>query len=130
SGNNYSAITGVVDKYSGQFNAAAMNTVVGSNPGPSSPCYLPEKSVGGSGEDSNVTFNRGKRMSSCMLYEALLFNPWQNGQFGSNDSVSSKNLTFDKDYCVIDKEEPNSTYRCTKKDRQRLVDGRTPPVNL
>lgn len=110
-GDNYVRITAAVDRYTSEFNSAVMDlAVINRNRDPSSPCYLPtvptaaqaEPGARPSPDDPHraLTYNLGKRVSSCMLYEVLLFQPWVNGQFGTERQLLADDLTFNgKSYC-------------------------------
>ena len=97
-----SRITAAVDRYTSEFNSAVMDlAVINRNRDPSSPCYLPtvptaaqaEPGARPSPDDPHraLTYNLGKRVSSCMLYEVLLFQPWVNGQFGTERQLLARN---------------------------------------
>lgn len=118
-GDNYRKITSGVDTATSDFNAAVMEIVTAKGSSESgSPCYLPTESgippnpyPSTSGQasapglrppsepsgDPNVNYNRGKRTSTCLLYEVLLFQPWVSGQFGSADQMRTENLIFKND---------------------------------
>ena len=112
-GNNYVHITGAVDKYTSEFNSAVMDlAIINKNKDASSPCYLPTVPTPAARADSaalrpapddpqgGLTYNLGKRVSSCMLYEVLLFQPWVNGQYGTERQLKADDLRFGgKDYC-------------------------------
>jgi hypothetical protein len=102
-GNNYVHITRAVDTYTSEFNSAVMDlAIINKNKDASSPCYLPSTPTpgGGGGSREALTYNVGKRVSSCMLYEVLLFQPWVNGQFGTERQLKADALVFGgKDYC-------------------------------
>ena len=116
-GNNYVHITGAVDRYTSEFNSAVMDlAIINKNKDAASPCYLPSNpTVPDGGANAGVdagaapapddpgrglTYNLGKRVSSCMLYEVLLFQPWVNGQFGTERQLKADDLRFGgKDYC-------------------------------
>lgn len=109
-GDNYVKLTAAVDKYTSEFNSAVMDlAIVNRNLDGSSPCYLPvvatapdSASLAPAPEprDPQVTYNLGKRISSCMLYEVLLFQPWVNGQFGTERQLKVDDLKVgDQDYC-------------------------------
>ncbi len=111
-GNNYVKVTSAVDKYTSEFNSAVMDlAIINRNRDASSPCYLPTvptpQQVGTPNlkpapDDPQraLTYNLGKRISSCTLYEILLFQPWVNGQFGTDRQLKVDDLKFGgKDYC-------------------------------
>jgi hypothetical protein len=114
-GNNYVHITAAVDKYTSEFNSAVMDlAIINKNKDASSPCYLPTVPTQGVAAEPAglkpaanpseprraLTYNLGKRVSSCMLYEVLMFQPWVNGQFGTERQLKADDLKFGgKDYC-------------------------------
>lgn len=135
-GGNYQALTAAIDKYTSDFNSAVLNTLVDPNAEKEalSPCYLPAVSLTPSASAQSVpdyfrppddrespahlTYNRGKRISSCMLYKLLLFDPWKTGQFGTSEDVLAPDLHYNTDqekdpngYCTI------SPYRCVNGTR-------------
>jgi hypothetical protein len=137
-GNNYVHITRAVDTYTSEFNSAVMDlAIINKNKDASSPCYLPSTSTRSTGGQAglrpapdspqgSLTYNLGKRVSSCMLYEVLLFQPWVNGQFGTERQLKANNLVFDgKDYCPDGQppayERPGNVesieYRCATRPR-------------
>lgn len=133
-GSNYTTITGAIDKYTAAFNSGMMEVVSGKGPTDvNDPCYLPDTGGvpqgPGEGRDPNLGYNIGKRTSTCLLYEVLLYQPWLNGQYGSDKAVlvdnmkfpsdSNSNATFD--YCP-QAEEPTTKqttfeYRCLPANR-------------
>jgi len=127
-GNNYVNITRAVDTYTSEFNSAVMDiSIINNNKDPASPCYLPP----------SETYNVGKRVSSCMLYEVLLFQPWVNGQYGTERQLTVDNLVFGgKNYCPDGQppayERPPGVesieYRCAR--RPRGEDGKPGRINL
>ncbi len=153
-GNNYVKLTGAVDKYTSEFNSAVMDiAIINRNTDTSSACYLPTVATP-SGAQSQadtadtqgmrppqdtpraLTYNLGKRVSSCMLYEVLLFQPWVNGQFGTERQLKVDDLKVgSQNYC------PNSQapayqrpkgvtsieYRC---DDRPVAAGDRPKINL
>lgn len=134
-GGNYTRLTAAIDHYSSEFNSAAMNLAgVDNSNDRTGPCYIPDHPINGQGGDGHLAYNRGKRDTSCMLYQVLLFNPWANGQFGTSSPVLADSMTFDKNYCG-DKSDPskvNSWYRCFKEDRPRAANnsGQRTKINL
>lgn len=136
SGGNYQKLTGAIDKYTSDFNSAILNILANPQDGEAelSPCYLPATTLsGGSAQtapgyapppdeegdpEPHLTYNRGKRLSSCMLYRLLLFDPWRIGQFGTGEVLHAPNLWYNTDqepgqdgYCTI------SPYRCVASNR-------------
>ncbi|WP_385929193.1 hypothetical protein [Tenggerimyces flavus] len=126
-GNNYRDLTTVVDSYTSTFNNGALNLLVDMDESeePESPCYLSVVTVGSGftapssdkdddpGGGNAQTYNRGTRVSTCMLYKLLLYNSWANGQYGSDDALLVNDLHYNGDqirdpngYCV------ESPYRC------------------
>jgi hypothetical protein len=138
-GNNYVHITRAVDTYTSEFNSAVMDlAIINKNKDASSPCYLPSTSTRSAGDQAQparpapdnpqgpLTYNLGKRVSSCMLYEVLLFQPWVNGQFGTERQLKADDLVFDgKNYCPDGQppayERPGNVesieYRCASRPR-------------
>ncbi|MGH3486752.1 MAG: hypothetical protein ACRDP8_02375 [Actinopolymorphaceae bacterium] len=137
-GNNYVHITKAVDKYTSEFNSAVMDlAIINKNKDASSPCYLPSTSTRSASTQAGLrpapgdpqgalTYNLGKRVSSCMLYEVLLFQPWVNGQFGTERQLKANDLVFDgKNYCPDGQppayERPGNVesieYRCATRPR-------------
>ncbi|MGW5359465.1 hypothetical protein [Actinopolymorpha pittospori] len=137
-GDNYVKLTAAVDKYTSEFNSAVMDlAIINRNLDGSSPCYLPivpttpdSASVDSAGlapapepRDPQLTYNLGKRISSCMLYEVLLFQPWVNGQFGTERQLKVADLKVgDQDYCpnhqapIYERRPPEAEsieYRCS-----------------
>ncbi|MFD2077891.1 hypothetical protein SAMN05421678_10861 [Actinopolymorpha cephalotaxi] len=114
-GNNYVKLTGAVDKYTSEFNSAVMDlAIINRNTDASSACYLPTVATPNQAnpqadaqgarppQDSPraLTYNLGKRVSSCMLYEVLLFQPWVNGQFGTERQLKVDDLKVgSQNYC-------------------------------
>lgn len=131
-GNNYSTITREVDRFTSQFNSAMMEIIsVGGDKHPVDPCYLPEG-----------VENEGKRTSTCLLYEVLLYQPWHNGLFGSDQRLVTKDLTFnsdldgttDYDHCrqreVDESGLSRFDYRCAPQNRQFPDTEGTARINL
>ncbi|MEQ7006033.1 hypothetical protein ABN028_07505 [Actinopolymorpha sp. B17G11] len=135
-GNNYVHITRAVDTYTSEFNSAVMDlAIINKNKDASSACYLPSSSTRSAGNQArpvpdnpqgSLTYNLGKRVSSCMLYEVLLFQPWVNGQFGTERQLKADDLVFDgKDHCPDGQppayERPGNVesieYRCATRPR-------------
>lgn len=86
-GSNYSIITRWVDSTTSKFNAGMMELVsVKGDKDPVDPCYLPEG-----------VQNPGLRTSTCLLYEVLLYQPWHNGLFGTDDRLVVNDMTFNSD---------------------------------
>ncbi|MGX5188405.1 hypothetical protein ACWKT5_38345 [Streptomyces avermitilis] len=75
-GNNYHQVVESADNYIAQANSAFTATVLAGASGEmQSPCDLPK---GGKDDDGR----RGLRLSSCAMYDTLVFRPWALGQFG------------------------------------------------
>jgi hypothetical protein len=131
-GNNYTTVTGAIDKYTASFNSGMMEIVsVNGTDNVNSPCYLPEGAATqpGEGGDPDLGYNLGKRTSTCLLYEVLLYQPWVNGQYGSDQQVlvndmkfpSNTNTSATFDYCRQAEEPttkvPTFEYRCLPESR-------------
>ncbi|GAB3404976.1 hypothetical protein [Flindersiella endophytica] len=131
-GSNYTTITGAIDKYTASFNSGMMELVsVNGTDNVNSPCYLPQASATqpGEGGDPDLGYNLGKRSSTCLLYEVLLYQPWVNGQYGSDQQLLVNDLKFPSntntsaqfDYCHQAEEPttkvPTFEYRCLPQSR-------------
>ncbi|MFD9394390.1 hypothetical protein ACFWBB_27750 [Streptomyces sp. NPDC060000] len=81
-GGNYDKFVSTADSYIARANSALTETVLAGVSGETqSPCDLDK------GE-----YNRGLRISSCAMYDTLVFRPWALGQFGD----PGKNCVFKK----------------------------------
>ncbi|WP_329219480.1 hypothetical protein OG352_23265 [Streptomyces sp. NBC_01485] len=81
-GGNYDKLVSTADSYIARANSALTETVLAGVSGETqSPCDLDK------GE-----YNRGLRISSCAMYDTLVFRPWALGQFGD----PGKNCVFKK----------------------------------
>lgn len=104
SANNYLTLTEAIDKYTAEFDAQMLDLLANKRNEKESkegPCYIPPWSVSADEVASGVpkepgrpTQKIGHRVSSCMLYEMLLFNPWMNGQFGRSKAPTVPNLCY------------------------------------
>lgn len=82
-GGNYDKVVGTADSYIARANSALTEVVLAGVSGETqAPCDLDK------GE-----YNRGLRISSCAMYDTLVFRPWALGQFGD----PGKNCIFKKD---------------------------------
>ncbi|MEU6945817.1 hypothetical protein ABZ957_11400 [Streptomyces sp. NPDC046316] len=88
---NYHKLIDGADTGIGNFNSLLAEAVLSGMPGEMQPpCDLPT--------DDKV-HNRGLRVSSCAMYDTLVFRPWALGQFGENGT----NCIFKKDGGTVDK---------------------------
>ena len=133
---NYRTLTEAIDTHTTDFNSGVLNILANTGENvQTSPCYIPDKPIpmAISSQSSALTYapppdgddnyryvhcNRGKRVSSCMLYRMLLFDPWANGQYGTSDPLLVDDFKYNTDqikdpdgYCV------ESPYRCKASDR-------------
>jgi hypothetical protein len=145
-GNNYTNTVEAVDSGVSSFNNAMMEIIsVGRVDDPNHPCFLP----------ADATYNEGKRTSTCLLYDDLLYTPWVSGQFGGtyedfvtdgdDRAADQGGLTYnnpddpDERYnaCTA-RPRDNATdrwrasYRCAWEDRTSIPndDGDVPRINL
>ncbi|MFE5617946.1 hypothetical protein [Streptomyces sp. NPDC056524] len=88
---NYHKLIDGADTGIGNFNSLLAEAVLSGMPGEMQPpCDLPT---------DNRVHNRGLRVSSCAMYDTLVFRPWALGQFGENGT----NCIFKKDGGTVDK---------------------------
>ncbi|MFF3847087.1 hypothetical protein [Streptomyces sp. NPDC002328] len=82
-GGNYDKFVSTSDSYIARANSALTETVLAGVSGETqSPCDL-----------DKGAYNRGLRISSCAMYDTLVFRPWALGQFGD----PGKNCIFKKE---------------------------------
>ncbi|WP_327316698.1 hypothetical protein [Streptomyces sp. NBC_01235] len=82
-GGNYDKFVGTADSYIARANSALTEVVLAGVSGETqSPCDL-----------DKGAYNRGLRISSCAMYDTLVFRPWALGQFGD----AGKNCIFKKE---------------------------------
>ncbi|MFG2573348.1 hypothetical protein [Streptomyces sp. NPDC048481] len=82
-GGNYDKFVGTADSYIARANSALTEVVLAGVSGETqAPCDL-----------DKGAYNRGLRISSCAMYDTLVFRPWALGQFGD----PGKNCIFKKD---------------------------------
>ena len=135
-GGNYRTLTEAIDTHTTDFNSGVLNILANTGENvQTSPCYIPDKPIpmaissqssaptyapppDGDDNYGYLQYNRGKRVSSCMLYRMLLFDPWANGQYGTSDPLLVDDFKYNTDqikdpdgYCV------ESPYRCKASDR-------------